>query len=107
MRVEQLTDAEIALRPHRIGGPAANALLDRGAIMPARAIVYAPDSPEAHHDLVRLRESGAVKSTIYGRIWFDLRTYYVAKARRERMRAMIAVPVAIIFAIVATLFYRG
>ena len=46
MRVEGLSDAEIALRPHRIGGPAANALLDRGAIMPGRAIAYAPEAPK-------------------------------------------------------------
>lgn len=107
MRVEHLTDAEIALRPHRISGPAANALLDRGAIMPTRAIIYAAASAEAHRDLVSLRASGAVKSTIDGRVWFDLRNYYAAKAQRERMRAMIAVPVAIVFAAVATLFYRG
>ena len=107
MRVEGLTDAEIALRPHRIRGVVANAFLDRAAIAPGRAIVYAPDGPDAHRELTRLRASGAVKSTLDGRCWFDLRSHYIAQARRERMRAMIAVPVAVVFACVATLFYRG
>lgn len=48
-----------------------------------------------------------VRSTTDGRCWFDLRTYYTIQNDRERMRAMIAVPVAIIAAFVATLFYRG
>lgn len=107
VRIEELSDAELALRPHRVRGPVANALLDRGAVFPARAVVYAPDSSEAHRDLARLRSSGFVKSTTDGRCWFDLRTFSVMQARRARMRAMIAVPVAIVLAIFTVSFYPG
>lgn len=107
MRIEGLTDAEIASRPHRISGPVADSLLGRGAITRERALTYAPDSPQARRDLARLYESGIVRATADGRCWFDLRAYYVAQARRERTRAAIAVPVAIVCALVAVLFYRG
>ncbi|WBH15758.1 hypothetical protein [Sphingomonas radiodurans] len=107
MRIEDLTDAELALRPHRIRGPVADFLLSRGAITSGRAIAYSPNDPAAHRDFARLRAMQVVRSTTDGRCWFDLRTYYTIQNDRERMRAMIAVPVAIIAAFVATLFYRG
>lgn len=107
MRVEGLSDAEIASRPHRIRGSVANALLDRAAIAPDRATRYVPSDRAAEQELAKLRVSGAVKFTIDGRCWFDLRRHYMVQADCERMRAMIAVPVAIIAALVATLFYQG
>jgi hypothetical protein len=107
MKIEDMTDAELALRPHRIRGPVAEFLLSRGAITSGRAIAYSPDGPAAHRAFADLRETQVVRSTRDGRCWFDLRTYYTIQARRERMRAVIAVPLAIIAAVVATLFYRG
>lgn len=107
MNVEGLSDAEIASRPHRIRGAVANALLDHGAIAPNRAVPSAPTDPADQRELAQLRATGAVKFTLDGRCWFDLRSHYVAQTRRERMRAMIAVPVAIIAALVAVQFYQG
>lgn len=107
MRVENLTYAELALRPHRIRGPVADFLLSQGAITSRRAIAYSPSSPAANRAFARLCEARVVRLTTDGRCWFDLRTYYTIQVERERMRAIIAVPVAIIAAFVATLFYRG
>ena len=53
VRIEALSDAELAVRPHRVRGPVAQALLDRGAIAPARAVGYAPDGADAQRDLNR------------------------------------------------------
>jgi hypothetical protein len=107
VRIEGLSDAELALRPHRVRGPVANALFDRGAIFQARAVAYEPDSADAARDLTRLRSSGLVKSTLDGRCWFDLRAFYVLRAHQARMRAMIALPVAIVLAIFTVSFYPG
>ena len=106
-RLDDLTDAEIALRPHRVRGAVANSLLDRGAITPRRAVPCAPAAPDARRELTRLRDAGVVKSTGDGRCWLDLRRHAEAQAHRERIRAMIAVPVAVVLALVAMLFYRG
>lgn len=105
LRVEELSDAALAVRPHRVRGPVARALLDRGAIRPARAIVYAPDSADEHRDLMRARRLGLVKWTTDGRCWYDLRAFYAVQARTERTRVMIAIPLALIVAAVAVSFY--
>lgn len=105
MRIEELSDVDLALRPHRVRGPVAQALLDRGAIRPARAIVYAPDRADAERDLARARRLGLVKWTIDGRCWYDLRAFYAVQARLERTRVMIAIPLALIVAAVAVSFY--
>lgn len=105
MRMEELSDAELAARPHRVRGPVAHALLERGAVLPQRAVAYVPDGADAHRDLARWRDAGVVKWTMDSRCWFDLRAFYAIKARRERMRAMIAVPVAILLAIVTVSLY--
>jgi hypothetical protein len=107
MRIEDLSDAEIALRPHHVSGPVAETMLARGAIAPARAITYAAPDPAAARDLDRWRKAGVVRTIPDGRIWFDLRAFYTVKAQRERMRAMIAVPVALVLAMVAVAFYAG
>jgi hypothetical protein len=107
MRIEDLSDAEIALRPHQVRGPVAEAMLARGAIAPARAVAYVAPDPGAARDLARWRKAGVVRGVPDGRIWFDLRAFYRVKAQRERMRAMIAVPVALVLATVAVAFYAG
>ncbi|OWK27760.1 hypothetical protein [Sphingomonas dokdonensis] len=105
MRVEELSDAELAMRPHRVRGPVARALLDCGAIVPARAVAYAPDGADAQRDLERARRLGLVKWTTDGRCWYDLRAFYAVQARTERTRVMIAIPLALIVAAVAVSFY--
>lgn len=107
MKVEELSDAALAWRPHRISGPVADVLLGHGAISSARAIPYSPDDPAASRALEDLRKSQVVKWTMDGRCWFDLRAYYAIQAERERKRALMAIPLAIIAAIVATRFYIG
>jgi hypothetical protein len=107
MRIEDLSDAEIALRPHHVSGPVAETMLARGAIAPGRAVTYAAPDPGAARDLARWREAGVVKATSDGRIWFDLRAFYTIKAQRERLRAMIAVPLALVLAMIAVAFYAG
>jgi hypothetical protein len=107
MRIEDLSDAEIALRPHHVSGPVAETMLARGAIAPACAVTYVAPDPAAARDLARWREAGVVKATTDGRLWFDLRAFYTVKTQRERMRAMIAVPVALVLAMVAVAFYAG
>ena len=107
MKLADISDAELALRPHRISGPVADFLLSRGAITPGRAIPYSPDGAAAQRALADLCEHRIVKLTREGHCWFDLRTYYAVRAKRERMRAMMAVPLAILAAAVATLFYSG
>lgn len=105
MRIEELSDAELAVRPHRVRGPVAQALLDRGAIAPARAVRYVPDGADAQRDLERARRLGLVKWTTDGRCWYDLRAFYGVQARIERMRVMIAISLALIVAAVAVSFY--
>ena len=96
------------MRPHRIRGLVAGALLDRGAIAPGRAVRYAPDDREAQRELARLRDAGVVKTAPDGRIWFDLRCHYAAQAHREGLRAAIGAGVAIVLAVATVvLFYRG
>lgn len=107
MRIEDLSDAELALRPHPISGPVGEAMLARAAISPVQAIAFAPTDPAVARDLARWREAGVVRALPDGRLWFDLRAFYTAKAQRERLRAMIAVPVALVLAAVAVAFYVG
>lgn len=107
MRIEEMSDAEIALRPHHVSGLVAETMLARGAIAPARAVTYTAPDPAAARDLARWREAGVVRTTPDGRLWFDLRAFYTLKAQRERMRAMIVVPVALVLAMVAVAFYAG
>ncbi len=107
MRIEDLSDAELALRPHPVRGPVGEAMLARAAISPVQAIAYAPADPAAARDLARWRESGVVRANPDGRVWFDLRRFYAVKAERERMRAMIAVPIALVLAAVTVAFYVG
>jgi hypothetical protein len=85
----------------------ADFLLSQGAITSGRAVAYSPNGPAAHRAFERLCEMRVVRLTTDGRCWFDLRTYHTIKFEREPMRAMMAVPFAVIAAIVAIMFYPG
>lgn len=106
MKVDRLTDAQLALRPHRVTGPVMAAFLDAAAIQPAAAIRYRPASPAESAAFARLQADGVLVASGAGH-WFDLRRHYAVEQARSAKRAAIAVVVALTIAAIAVLFYRG
>lgn len=106
MRVDHLSDVELALRPHRVTGPVMDAFLDAAAIQPAAAMAYRPATPAAEKEFARLVAADILKPTGRGH-WFDLRRHYAVENAKAGRRAVFAVVIALILAAIATLFYRG
>ena len=106
MSVDGLTDAELALRPHRVSGPVMAAFLDAAAIQPRAAMPFRPASAVAETEFGRLLASGALKPQGDG-YWLDLRALYAARRAREVRWMIGAVAVALAIAVVAVMFYRG
>ena len=106
MNVDQLSDVQLALRPHRITGPVMAAFLDAAAIQPKAAMTYRPATPAAEAEFKRLIAAGALKNYGDG-YWFDLRTHYEAR-RASEVRWMIgSVAAALVIAVIAVMFYQG
>lgn len=106
MKVDALSDAQLALRPHRVSGPVMAAFLDAAAIQPTAAIAYRPATPAAVAAVRRLRASGVLKRAGAGE-WFDLRAHYAREQAAAARRAVFAVAAALTIAVVSVLFYRG
>lgn len=106
MRVDHLSDVELALRPHRITGPVMAAFVDAAAIQPAAAMRYRPGTPAAQAEFDRLTAAGVVRAGPGGH-WFDLRRHYAVR-RTSEIRWMIgSVIAALIGAAVVVQFYMG
>ena len=103
---DQLSDAELALRPHRVTGPVMAAFLDAAAIQPAAATRYRPGTPAAEQEVQRLTDAGILRAAPGGH-WFDLRHHYAIENRRAARRAVWGVGVALLVASIAVLFYIG
>lgn len=106
MKVDHLSDVELALRPHRVTGPVMAAFLDAAAIQPAAAITYRPATPAAAQEFARLIENGVLRQQ-GGGYWFDLRRHYALRRRREIQWMIGSVAASLAIAVIAMLFYRG
>lgn len=106
MNLDALSDAELALRPHRVIGPVMAAFLDAAAIQPLAAIRFRPAAPAAEVEFARLVASGVLKPSGGGH-WFDLRAHYVARRTREVRWMIAAVAGALAIAATAVMFYQG
>lgn len=104
MRVDHLTDVQLALRPHRITGPVMAAFLDAGAIQPAAALRYRSADPAASEAFERLVAAGVLRPAGGGH-WFDLRRHYEVEHARTLRRAAIGGAIALAIAGAAVLFY--
>lgn len=107
MKVDHLTDAQLALRPHRVTGPVMDAFLQAAAIHPSRALGYVARDPAEQAELARLIAAGVMVPVAGGRYWFDLRQHYEVENKRGAMRAAIGFGVALSIMGVAMLFYQG
>ena len=106
MRVDQLSDVELALRPHRVAGPVMAVFLDAAAIQPAAALAYRPGTPGAAAEVQRLRNAGVLRAAKGGE-WFDLRRHYAIEHAKGVRRAVIGVVIALAIVVAAVLFYQG
>lgn len=107
MKVDHLSDAELALRPHRVTGPVMDAFLQAAAIHPSRALAYRPKAPDEQEQFERLVASNVLVPVSGDRHWLDLRRHYEVENQRGAMRAAIGFGIAVSLMGVAVLFYTG
>ena len=96
-----------ALSPalRRVRGHAPACLLARHALSPGEAAGFTPRDALDRRELERLVREGSVRR-VGERYWLDLAAYHAAAARRSRRAMAIALPVSLVVALLAVLFYR-
>ena len=84
----------------------ARAMIAAHALAPEQAIPFNP-APGDVAELMKLRKAGVVRETLPGHYWLDLVANHYREQQAGRVRAMWAIGLSLVIAMVAVLFYRG
>ncbi|NML06030.1 hypothetical protein [Sphingomonas sp. G-3-2-10] len=87
--------------------PVANHFLALHAIGPGDAVAFVPQNDGDRAQFEQMRAAGIIHEAIRGHYWLDLPKLKADEDARRTRLVPVAIVVAVIAALVLTLFYRG